>query len=239
VKTFFNPKTFSTRIFCLLLVAFCLSATHSYSQQPKETIDQKAKKILDDLAAKTKSYSSIKAEFVSVIEKQGNNKDSKVTETLSGTLQVKGEKFRLEFKGQIIFCDSKTQWTYIKESNEVQINNPPDSKATDNINPANIFTLYEKGYKYKYDKEEVIDASKTDVVNLYPMDPDKKSYHTIKLFIDRTKNQIKSVKILFKNGTSNTITVKNFSANADMPDSVFIFNPADYKGVEVIDLREN
>jgi len=49
----------------------------------------------------------------------------------------------------------------------VQINNAPDPKATDNINPVNIFTLYEKGYKYKYEKEDVVNGVKVDIVNLY------------------------------------------------------------------------
>jgi outer membrane lipoprotein-sorting protein len=224
---------------CLLLLASCLLPIVLYAQQPKEVIDEKAKGILDEVAAKTKTYTSIKAEFVSVMEKQITNTESKVTDTQSGTLYLKGNKYKLEFKGQTILCDGKTQWTYIKESNEVQINNAPDPKATDNINPVNIFTLYEKGYKYKYEKETLVNGAKADIVNLYPLDADKKSYHTIKLIIDKTKKQIVSVKILNKNGTFTTITVKNFITNSEMPDTLFIFNKSDYKGVEVVDLRDN
>lgn len=225
-------KAFSV-VICLLI------SFQGFSQQPKEVVDAKAKAILDEVAAKTKSYTSIKAEFGSVTEKKVTNTESKVTESQTGTLNLKGEKYKLEIKGQTIFCDSKTQWTYIKESNEVQINSAPDPKATDNINPVNIFTIYEKGYKYKYDKEETVNGSKADVVDLYPLAPDKKSYHTIKLTIDKAKKQIVSVKIMNKNGTTNIITVKSFTANSDMPDAMFIFNKADYKGVEVVDLRDN
>ena len=219
-------------------VGICISS-FLFAQQPKEVVDTKAKGILDEVAAKTKTYTSIKAEFSSVTEKQVTNAASKVTDTQSGTLELKGTKYKLSFKGQTIFCDSKTQWTYIKESNEVQVNDAPDPNATDNINPVNIFTLYEKGYKYKYDKEEVVAGAKMDIINLYPTNPDKKSYHTIKLTIDKVKKQITSVKILNKNGTINTITVKNFVTNSEMPEAMFTFNKADYKGVEVVDLRDN
>ncbi|HEY4799229.1 MAG TPA: outer membrane lipoprotein carrier protein LolA [Bacteroidia bacterium] len=237
-QQFFNLKTAMRYFLSLLLISPFLVST-SMAQMPKEVVDTKAKAILDDVAAKTKTYSSIKTEFATVMEKQVTNKESKVTDTQSGTLQLKGTKYKLEFKGQTIFCDGKTQWTYIKESNEVQVNNAPDPKATDNINPVNIFTLYEKGYKYKYEKEDDVNGAKADVVNLYPLDPDKKPYHTIRLTIDRAKKQILIVKILNKNGTSNTITVKNFTSNSDMPDAMFTFNKADYKGVEVVDLRDN
>ena len=227
--------------YCSLLFTFYfLLFTSAFAQMPKEEIDAKAKGILDEVAAKTKTYTSIKTEFTSVMEKQETNIKSKVTESLTGTLQLKGTKYKLEFKGQTIFCDSKTQWTYIKESNEVQVNNAPDPKATDNINPVNIFTIYEKGYKYKYEKEDVVNGVKVDVVNLYPLDAAKKPYHTIRLTIDRDKKQIISVKIFYKkDATSNTITVKNFVTNLEMPDAMFTFNKADYKGVEVVDLKDN
>lgn len=215
------------------------SSSFLFAQMPKEVIDAKAKGILDEVAAKTKTYTSIKTEFSSVMEKQLTNVKSQVTETQSGTLQLKGTKYKLEFKGQTIYCDSKTQWTFIKESNEVQVNNAPDPNATDSPNPVNIFTIYEKGYKYKYEKEDVVNGVKVDIVNLYPLDAGKKSYHTIRLTIDREKKQIIAVKILNKNGTSNTITVKNFTPNVEMADAMFTFNKADYKGVEVVDLRDN
>ncbi len=232
---------FPMRYFSLLLIAsFILcSVLFSYAQQPKEAVDAKAKAILDEVAAKTKTYTTIKAEFSTVTEKQATNTTTKVTESQSGTLSLKGSKYKLEFKGQTIFCDGKTLWTYIKESNEVQVNHAPDPKATDNINPVNIFTLYEKGYKFKYEKEEVVNGVKFDIINLYPLDPDKKSYHTIRLTIDRAKKQITAVKIMNKNGTSNTITVKSFTTNSEMADTLFTFNKADYKGVEVVDLRDN
>ncbi|MFH1004919.1 MAG: outer membrane lipoprotein carrier protein LolA [Bacteroidota bacterium] len=224
---------------CLILLqtANCKLQT-LWAQMPKEVIDAKAKSILDEVATKTKSFTSIKTEFTTVMEKQVSNTESKITETQSGILQLKGNKYKLEFKGQIIFCDSKTQWTYIKESNEVQINNAPDIKATDNINPVNIFTLYEKGYKYKYEKEDIVNGAKVDIINLYPLDADKKSYHTIKLIIDKVKKQIIAVKILNKNGTFTTITVKNFTTNSEMADTIFVFDKTFYKGVEVIDLKD-
>jgi len=223
---------------CLLSIVYCLFSVFLFAQQPKEVVDAKAKAILDEVAKQTKTYTSIKTEFTSVMEKQETNAKSKVTETQSGSIELKGTKYKLSFKGQTIFCDSKTQWTYIKESNEVQVNNAPDPNATD-INPVNIFTLYEKGYKYKYEKEDVVSGAKVDIINLYPTEPDKKAYHTIRLTIDKAKKQIIAVKILNKNGTSNTITVKNFTPNSEMADTMFTFNKADYKGVEVVDLRDN
>ena len=208
-------------------------AVTMFGQMPKETVDTKSKAILDELSKKTKGYSSIKAEFNIVI----TGADKKEKENSNGTLQLKGTKYKLDFKGQSIYCDGKSQWTYIKESNEVQINNAPDPNKTDNISPVNIFTLYEKGHKSSYITEETVNGIKCDVIDLYPLE--KKSYHRVTLYIDKVKKQVVQAKIFSKTDQSvTTITVKSFTTNTEIADSTFTFNKADFPGVEEVDLRE-
>src|ERR1043166_2865141 len=118
----------------LLVAGFMLlGGTFAFAQMPKDVPDAKAKGILDDLSKKTKSYTSIKAEFNIVTA----GPDKKVKDNTSGAMQHKGNKYKLEIKGQTIFCDGKTQWTYIKDDNTVQINDAPDPNKSDNINPSN------------------------------------------------------------------------------------------------------
>jgi outer membrane lipoprotein carrier protein len=133
----------------------------------KEEVDPKAKAILDELSSKTKACNSIKSDFT--IENLGS--DKKVKDSNAGSITLKGLKYVLNVKGQKIICDGKSQWTVISESKEVQVNNAPDPKSTDQVNPTNIFTLYEKGYKYKFEKEEVIAGTLNQVINLYPKNP--------------------------------------------------------------------
>ena len=72
----------------------------------------------------------------------------KVKEVQKGTLYIKGDKYRLEFAGQDVISDGKTRWTYVKDANEIQIDN--QRKDENAITPTNIFTLYEKGWNSKY-----------------------------------------------------------------------------------------
>ena len=189
--------------------------------------DPKAKKILDELSAKTKSYTSIKAEFSKTLEKKDKTK-----ETQEAKIETKGSKYKLTITGHEIYSDGKTVWDYGKDANEVIIKDAdPDGDET--LSPTNIFTMYEKGYKFKFDSED----DKTQVVSLFPENPDKQKFHTIKLTIDKVKKQISSVKMLMKDGTSQTFTVKSFVANADIPDASFTFNPKSHPGVSVEDLR--
>jgi outer membrane lipoprotein-sorting protein len=220
----------------IFLTALSALAFHSFAQvPPKEPVDAKAKGILDKLSAKTKTYTSIKAEFSSVM-----TKGAKTMETIGGSLITKAGKYKLDFKGQTIICDGKTQWTIIKEQKEVQITDAPDDKSTETITPLNIFTLYEKGFKFKYEKEETVNGSSCDVIDLFPLQSDKKAYHTVKLYIDKAKLQIVMAKILFKKDQSvNTISLKSFAPNSEIPDATFTYKKADCcVGYTEIDLRD-
>lgn len=205
----------------------------SRSLMAQEPIDTKAKAILDELSKKTKSYSSLKAEFIFTLE----NKDKKVTETQNGVILLKGNKYKLEIKGQEVISNNKTVWTYLKDANEVQVNNV-DTLSTDVLNPSTIFTLYEKGYKFKFDREEVKGTSTLQTINLYPVNPDKKKFHTIKLTVDKAKKQIVMVKMLMKDGSAVNYTIKTFTINIDIKDASFTFDAKAHPGVEIVDLRE-
>ena len=189
--------------------------------------DPKAKVILDDLSAKTKAYTSIKAEFAFTTEKKDKSKDVQ-----NGKIETKGNKYKLEIPGHEIYCDGKTVWDYIKDANEVQVKDM-ETGGDDAVNPSRIFTIYEKGYKYKFDGEDAT----TQTISLFPENPDKKKFHTAKLYIDKTKKQISSVKMMMKDGTSQTYTIKSFTPNAVIPDADFTFNPKAHPGISVEDLR--
>ncbi len=194
--------------------------------------DPKAKDLLDKLSAKTKSYTSIKADFNYTLV----NIEMDMNETQSGSIAIKGEKYFLKIAGQEIRCNGKTVWTYLKDAEEVQISDLEED-SEDQITPTSIFTMYEKGFRHSYKGEKTISGVNAAEVHIYPLDLDEKSYHTVKLFIDKDKLQIKKVEILGKEGDTYTYTIKSFQPNASIPDSYFSFDTASHPDVDVIDLR--
>lgn len=191
--------------------------------------DVKAKAILDKLSAKTKKYTSIKTTF----DYQIVNKAEGLNEKQSGTLQIKGEKYYLSIKGQDVFSDGKSIYTLLKDAEEVQINSIPDENEEDVISPNTIFTLYEKGFKYKYVKEE----NGNDIINLYPNNPQDKSFHRVEIQINKTKGEIYKVTVFGKDGTDMSYTIKNFTPNIAITDDTFVYSKAKYPKYDVIDLR--
>jgi|SRR5690554_1725987 len=194
------------------------------------TFGQDAKGILDKLSEKASTYKSIKAVF----EYKMLNTMDQIDETQKGSIFTQGEKYHINIASQEIISDGKTVWTVIPEAEEVQINNVPEEDESDFISPTNILKLWEKGFKYKYDKEATLNGKQVHIINLYPEQPEDKSYHTIKLFINKNEMEPAQIVIKGKDGTDFTYVIKSFETNLVVPKGTFTFNNPAY---EVIDLR--
>jgi outer membrane lipoprotein-sorting protein len=209
-------------------VALCQSnPTPDYKE-----IDPKAKSILDKVAEKIKSYKTIKSDFAIVLEnKQENIKDAK-----KGIIWIKGNKYKIDLANSTIFYDGTTQWTYMKESNEVNITKP-DVNDDNTLNPAKIFTIYEKGFKIRFIRERFEKTRALYEIELYPKDL-KKDYTKINLKIDKDKMQLFSMKRFGKDGNDFYIEILSFKTNEEMNDAMFAFDKSKYPNVEVNDMRE-
>ena len=193
--------------------------------------DPKAQEILKSVSTKFKSFKSYKANFSIVIE---NGKD-KSKEVQKGTIYIKGNKYRLEIAGQYVISDGTTRWTYVKDANEIQIDNQRvDENA---ISPTNIFTIYEKGWSSKYmgdSKDKTITYSQ---IELIPGEGKNKNIFKIKLSINKSDKSIYSAKVLEKNGGTQTISVEKISPDGAADDNIFVFNKTKYPGADIVDLR--
>jgi len=195
--------------------------------------DPKAKAILDEVSKVTKSYKSITAE----VELTLLNKDKKQVDKQTIKVQLKGNKFKIEIPGNTIVCDGKTVWTHNKDAQEVTIKNFEPS-GDDALDPTTIFTMYEKGFKYKYDKEEKLGAVNCQVINLYPtIKPEKKKFHTVKLYVDRTKKQILEMRMMMKDGGVTTYQIKSMKPNIELLDGSFVFDTKAFKADQIVDER--
>ncbi|MBU6324956.1 MAG: outer membrane lipoprotein carrier protein LolA [Bacteroidetes bacterium] len=193
--------------------------------------DAKANELLNKVSKKYQAYSSIKAVFTVTTENQADKK--KTTE--EGTVYLKGSKFRLDFGGQEIYCDGKTMWTYVKDANEVTIEN---YKPNDNsITPNEIFSIHKKGFNGAYEGPIVRNNKTYEVVKLSPKVPKKNQLSYVKVEIDKTTNQIDRMLMYYKNSMLVTYAVKSFTPNQVMADASFTFDAKTKPGVTVVDLR--
>ena len=214
-------KKFLLFIFTLLLFS------GSKAQVNKDI--EKAKLILSSVALQTKTYAAIEIDFSYSMTDKKKNIDTK-----KGIAFMKGDKYLLDFLGQNIISDGKTKWTYIKDANEVQINNV-DLNDDESMNPAKLLTSYDKSFTPKFIKEETRSGKIVQIIDLTPLKG--RSYFKIRMEIDKNLKQIIDAFVYDKNGSIYTYTVLKFITTKQIPDTKFIFKNSDHPGLEVIDLR--
>lgn len=134
-----------------------------------------------------------------------------------------------------VFSDGANTWSYLTESNEVNISeNEADSDAA--LNPANLFTIYEKGFNYSYVGEENVTGKAAFVIDLVPENK-AKEYTKVRLFVDKTKYQILKAISYNKDGNTYTLVLKSIKTNQNLADDFFKFDPAKYPKVQINDMR--
>ncbi len=210
----------------LLLLATFLVALHSFGQD-----DPKSKAIVDKLIAQNKSYKSFDADFSSRLV----NAASKLDLKQDGNLKVKDRKFRLTLLDNVVINDGTALWTYSKKSNEVTISDPKGMDET--LDPANLFNIYEKGFKSQYVGAGTEDGVAVETIKLFPLEPAKKPFHTVILTVDKAKMEPRKVVMKYKDGNEVTYILRKFTPNAEMVDALFSFDKAKFPGVEVNDMR--
>ncbi len=196
-----------------------------------QTNDPAAKQILDAVSAKFKTFTSVQAGFSYKVE----DAKGKIMSTKTGTVWMKGNKYKVSFGGQEIFSDGNTIWNYDKSTNEVTINNVDASGSS--LTPQKLFTnFYDKDFLYLLNGEKKIGAKIIQEIEMTPTDKSK-PFHKVYLQVDKSAKTIYSTKVLENGGNRYTYTVSNMKTNAPLSDNQFLFDKKKYPGVEEVDLR--
>lgn len=220
---------FQTILACFLL---CLPAA-ILAQAPPAQSDPAARHILDQVSARFKSYTSIKASFTLTIA----GPDGTVNGRKTGSVYMKGIKYRINLPpNQEIYCDGTTTWNYDKSTGEVKIDKVDPSSTT--ITPQKLFTdFYNKDFLYKMNEDTKIDGKSVHEIELTPFDKTKPFYKVL-VYVDKAGRNIVSARVFQKDGTRFSYSINTFLANSPtVTDSLFIWDQSKHPGVEVVDLR--
>ncbi len=207
----------------LILLVGLFSATITFSQ------DAKAQGILDKLSKKIKDQKSFYIEFSAAIKSA-----SGTTKTESGKGWVKGNKYSATYGENTIISNGLKTWTVIKKEKTVYISDAND-KDNDAMNPKKIMTIWETGFKNKYDKEETLNGKKVHVISLFPKTPASANYHTITLYVGKDDGELKKAIMKGKDATVTTYTMSKFTSNPTVDDKKFIYDKTKFVGYKEVD----
>lgn len=189
-----------------VLLPYCLSAQ-----------TDKAKAVLDKVISTLTKDSGIQIDF------EG---------TESGSIVMKGEKFYLH-SGQIqSWYDGKTQWSYVANTEEVNISHPTPEELQ-GINPYFILINYQENFESSYKGTNTHEGKQVQKIVLAPKG---KANEQITLWISKSNHPI-YIKVENNGKPVSEIHVKSVRKQEGINDQVFRFNKSLYPNAEIIDLR--
>lgn len=214
--------------YAIITALFCFGLfLNTAAQNPAA----KAKMILDKTSKTFKSWKTVTASIAITIENQAK----KTKQTQNGNILLKGNKFKMDLTDQVVYCDGTNLWTHLVDADEVQWTLAKNTMG--DINPTNVFTMYEKGYNSVFVGESKEGNKLFQVVDLTPTDKSKDVFK-VKLFIDKLNNSINKAQLFNKNGTKTLIQIVQITPNKPLDDKIFSFDKKKFPNVEIVDLRK-
>jgi outer membrane lipoprotein-sorting protein len=209
----------------IVLLCFLIGVSVPLFANQKE-----AKEVLDKTASAFRQSGGIQATFtVQTYVK------SKLQNTSSGNIRLKGDKFLLDAEGVKTWFDGRTQWSYVAGNDEVNVAQPT-SEELQSINPYAFLSIYEKGYDLKVGKKTVY-AGKSVYEIILTAKNNKSDLQCVILYVTKDKLEPICISMAQRGGGSVAIRVNTYQSGLSFADSMFVFNKKDYPSAEIVDLR--
>ena len=188
--------------------------------------------ILDQVAVKTEKYVGLKIDFTMYVENLHNAK----RDSYKGNAVYKQGLYKMDIMGQVVYSDGKTNWTYLKDADEINITNNSENEAF-MTNPQAILKDYKSKFKVNFISDKFEKNRALLEFDFYPKQIENKKYSKITIRIDKTKKQIFSVRYVGKDGVNYLIEIDKMLENPTITDAEVKFNKASYPNAELIDMR--
>tara|TARA_B100001778_G_C18591518_1_gene632514 strand:+ start:675 stop:1400 length:726 start_codon:yes stop_codon:yes gene_type:complete len=177
--------------------------------------DQQATNILNAVTTTTKSRKTIALNFTFTV------KNGDMKEVQKGDLKIKDNKYWYSIFGTTKISDGKSIAEVITEDKEVSISSA-NFNDPDEFSPQEMFTIYEKGYKYRYMGQKTDNEVTLDLIDLYPDADNTQPYRRITLFVNVATNEIKKIELFHKTSAKVfSVIVDKAVYDTEIEDSTF------------------
>lgn len=202
--------------FILLIAGLILSFGFAQAQTDK------AESIIKQSQAKFKSYKDVKAKFTYSV----TNPNLKKPIVKQGEVTLKGNKYKVVFKDEEMYCNGKFVWVILKSDLEVVKSSFNESEG---LSPDRIYKIYETGMKSRYDAEE----GDNHKVTLFAKNDDGDIWKT-ELWISKTTKLVKKAVMYARNGSQYQYEMNDILTNTGVLDGMFNVDEKIYRDQDYI-----
>ncbi len=186
------------------------------------------KKTLDQLSEKYESYQSFDISFdLEIIYPE------RPVQKQTAQIVQQGTQFIFTSDDQDIFGDGDDVYLYLKDRNEVQINDFDEDDELGLMTPKDLLKQY-KTDQFEYDMEGQTDQEMTIIFK--PLDRDSE-YSKYRVTINKETKDFQSIDAFGKDGSKILVTIAETTYNKTYPNDFFSFDQSLYPDIRIEDLR--
>lgn len=184
--------------------------------------DPEAEKWLDEASATMSGYNNMSVDFDYVLD----NRSEDVSQELSGTVLLKGDKYVVNLFGSTQIYDGSMTYTIIPENEEVNISEA-DIDNENTFTPSKFYSFYKSGYSYAMDEQKTVEGKKVQFIRLIPIDSNSEVASFL-VGIEVGSKHIFQVIEIGNNETTTTLTAKKILTDQNVGDDAFTFDEKKY-----------
>ena len=148
----------------------------------------------------------------------------------SGTMMLDGTRYLLLMEDMKVWCDGKSQWSYMESVDEIYITDAASDEAQ-NMSPLFIMESCRDGYA-----SSVVFGGNEAVVTLVAQDAEG-VVDKVEFVADSNRCTLKSMKVFLSGQGYIVIGLNGYKANCKVDDSVFECPVKEFKSAVVVDMR--
>ena len=197
-------------------------STITFSQNSEE-----AKSLLDEVSSKMGAYKNMYIGFSQTLSNEEAGINEGDEPPIRGEINLQGEKYNLNYLGNIFIYNGKTLYVINNEEKEVSITKGDLGGDDGFIYPSKLLTFYQEGYNFEMGGIKNIKGRQIQFITLNPIDSASEIIK-VELGIDaKTKHIYKLIQI-GANGAKTSFTITKFKSNQELSNSFFQFDKQKY-----------
>ena len=194
---------------------------------------ENAKLLLDEVSSKMGAYKNMSISFSETLSNENAGIKEGDELPLKSKIILQGDKYTLNYLGNIFIFDGKKLFVINNDEKEVTITDGDMSGDDGFIYPSKLLTFYNEGYNLEMGDLKNINDRKIQYITLKPINSES-NIIKVELGIDINEMYIYKLIQTGLNGSKTTFTITEFKKNQTLSSNFFSFDEEKYKKLKFI-----
>ncbi len=213
-----------------ILSMLAIIGTGNATNDPPRVYEDKATEILAMTGNTIKAYDALYLE----VQYISSDSFTELFDDATGFIYVSGEKYYIKLGNMHFISDGVLAWTFLEDVNEVHISYLEDTEGA--LTPLSLLENFENEFRSLWIRQETTDDGEViDIIDMVPLE--HHPFYKYRIAISSKSHHVVYTIAYDSHGGTYTYMITDTLINPAIPPDLFLFDPDDYPGIEVVDLR--